>query len=91
MASNGSLPNGSNNPAPAEATAAVLHSSDPVPEGSQAVNGINFDDYTGRDITVSELVNGMKNMGFQASAVGEAVRIINDMVRPSYLRRAYSH
>lgn len=44
------------------------------------VKGIDFDDYQGRDITVNELVAGMADMGFQASAVGDAVRIIDDMV-----------
>jgi deoxyhypusine synthase len=34
-------------------------------------------------VSVEDLVSGMANMGFQASALGEAVRIINDMVRPS--------
>ena len=65
---------------PADATAAVLKASDPIAEGAREVKGINFDDFAGREITVSELVIGMTNMGFQASAVGEAVRIINDMV-----------
>lgn len=44
------------------------------------VKGIEFNDYEGREITVNELVAGMADMGFQASAVGDAIRIINDMV-----------
>lgn len=66
--------------APSAATNAVLKPSDPVPQGVRMVKGIEFDDYEGRDITVNELVAGMADMGFQASAVGDAVRIINDMV-----------
>ena len=77
-----------NGQASATATGAVLKPSDPVPQGVRRVNGIEFNDYGGRDITVKELVAGMADMGFQASAVGDAVRIINDMVRffiPTYL------
>jgi hypothetical protein len=66
---------------PSEATKAVLLVSEPVPEGARVVRGVDFDCYAGRDITVAELVSGMSNMGFQASAVAEAVRIINEMVR----------
>ncbi len=67
--------------APSAATEAVFKASAPVPDGSKPVRGIEFDVYTdGRDITVAELVAGMADMGFQATAVGEAVRIINDMV-----------
>ena len=70
--------------APSDATAAILKPSDPVPEGSRQVKGIDFDHYAQRPITVDELVAGMTNMGFQATSVGEAVRIINDMVRYQY-------
>ena len=66
--------------APSVATAAVLKPSEPVAAGMREVDGIDFDDYAGRDMTVAELVAGMTNMGFQASAVTEATRIINDMV-----------
>jgi deoxyhypusine synthase len=65
---------------PSGAAAAVLKPSDPVPEGARPVQGIDFNDYAQRSITVEELVGGMANMGFQATSVGEAVRIINDMV-----------
>ncbi|KAF1957428.1 DS-domain-containing protein [Byssothecium circinans] len=65
--------------APSGATDAVLKPSDPVPEGSREVRGIDFNDYAQRSITVEELMGGYANMGFQATAVGEAVRIVNDM------------
>src|SRR4051794_25861407 len=67
--------------APTSVTAAVLKPSDPVPNNAQQVDGIDFNQYVGRDITVAEMVSDMANMGFQASAVNEAVRIINGMVR----------
>ena len=72
--------NGTGNRAPSLATDAVLKPSEPIAAGMREVDGIDFDDYVGRDITVCELVAGMTNMGFQASAVTEATRIINDMV-----------
>ncbi|PSN71018.1 DS-domain-containing protein [Corynespora cassiicola Philippines] len=70
--------------APSGATDAVLKPSEPVPEGAREVQGIDFDKYAGRSITVDELVGGYGSMGFQATAVGEAVRIINGM-------RAWKH
>lgn len=66
--------------APSGATDAVLKPSEPVPEGAKEVQGIDFNQYAKRSITVEELVGGYANMGFQATSVGEAVRIINDMV-----------
>ena len=68
------------NAAPAAATSAVLRPSDPAPAGARKVEGIDFDHYAGRNITVDELVRGLATTGFQASAVADAVRIINDMV-----------
>jgi deoxyhypusine synthase len=65
--------------APKTATDAVLKPSQGVPEGSREIRGIDFDDYK-NGISVDSLVAGMANMGFQASSLAEAVRIINDMV-----------
>ena len=69
-------------PAPAGATNAVLKPSEPIPDGSRQVQGIDFNQYASRNITVDDLMAGYANMGFQATSVGEAVRIINDMVSP---------
>lgn len=66
--------------APSGATDAVLKPSDPVPADSQEVQGIDFNHYASRDISVAELLGGYASMGFQATAVGKAVRIINAMV-----------
>lgn len=66
---------------PSKATDAVLLPSEPVPAGMQKVQGIDFDAHHATNITVAELVDGMANMGFQASAVADAVHIINQMVR----------
>jgi deoxyhypusine synthase len=66
---------------PSSATGAVLVQSSGMPEGSQKVEELDFNKFAGRAITVDDLISGMNHMGFQASSVGEAVRIINDMVR----------
>lgn len=66
--------------APAGATQAVLKPSDPVPEGASPVIGLDFDKYAQGDVSAAELVDGMVNMGFQASSVGKAAQIINQMV-----------
>jgi deoxyhypusine synthase len=70
---------------PSKATDAVLLASDPVPEGVQKVHGVDFNAHHAADITAAELVDGMANMGFQASAVADAVHIINQMVRPPWI------
>ena len=66
--------------APSGATDAVLKPSEPVPADAKEVRGIDFNQYANRSITVEELIAGYSSMGFQATSVGEAVRIINDMV-----------
>jgi hypothetical protein len=71
---------GSEAAAPSGATDAVLKPSEPVPADAKEVQGIDFNQYANRSITVEELIAGYSTMGFQATAVGEAVRIINDMV-----------
>ena len=67
---------------PVTAASAVLKPSAAVPDEARQVQGIEFDDFRERNITVREMVFGMASIGFQASAVADAVRIINDMVRP---------
>jgi deoxyhypusine synthase len=60
------------------ADAVLVHGS--MPAGSQKVEELDFNRFAGRPITVDDLMSGMNHMGFQASSIGEAVRIINDMV-----------
>ena len=77
MATNGTI----NCTAPSGATDAVLKPSDPVPDNAIPVQGLDFDNFADRNMTVAELVEGMANMGFQASSIGQAVEIVNGMVR----------
>jgi hypothetical protein len=73
MAENGAAPSG--------ATDAVLKPSDPVPEGAMPVKGLDFNDFKNVDITAAELVTNMAQMGFQASSIGQAAKIVDGMVR----------
>lgn len=65
---------------PSSATDAVLLASQPLPEGTHQVSGVDFDRFQGRDITAAELVDNLMHTGFQGSSVAEATRILNDMV-----------
>lgn len=64
---------------PSEAKNAVLVKSEEMPEGAQQVEDFDFNKLKG-PITAEDLLSGMSHMGFQASSIGEAVRIINGMV-----------
>lgn len=70
-----------NEAAPAGVTDAVLKPSDPVPAEAIPVKGLDFDAYADRNITVAELVENLKNVGFQATSIGQAVDIVDGMVR----------
>lgn len=70
---------GSNLP-PSQAKDAVLVKSVEMPTGAQKVEELDFNKFKGRPITAEDLYQGMRHMGFQASSVGEAIRIINAMV-----------
>lgn len=76
MATNGVL----NGAAPEDATNAVLKPSDPVPQDAIPVQGVEFDSFTERNISVAELVDGMSKAGFQATSIGQAVKIVDGMV-----------
>ena len=64
---------------PSQATDAVLVKSEEMPHDAQKVEELDFNSFKG-PVTAEDLLNGMRHMGFQASSIGEAVRIINDMV-----------
>lgn len=66
---------------PESVAAAVFVKSEEMPVGSKQVEELDFNALAGSKMTVEDLIAGMTNMGFQASSVGEAVKIINDMVR----------
>ncbi|KAL9124696.1 MAG: hypothetical protein Q9217_005998 [Psora testacea] len=57
----------------------VLGHSAEMPEGTPVVAGVDFNDFKERDITVAEMVQHMANVGYQATAVSDATRIINLM------------
>ena len=66
--------------APAGATQAVLKPSDPPPEGAAPVKGIDFANHADHNISVADMVENMEYMGFQATSVGQAAKVINEMV-----------
>ncbi|QLI67687.1 Deoxyhypusine synthase [Metarhizium brunneum] len=63
---------------PSQATGAVLMKSEAMPDGSQPVEELDFNKLK-RPITAEDLFLGMRHMGFQASSMAEAIRIINEM------------
>lgn len=69
------------NGAPSAAMGAVLVDSEAMPAGSQPVEELDFNVLTARDRPISalDLLEGMQNMGFQASEAVKAVNIINAM------------
>lgn len=69
---------------PSSVTDAVLVKSNEMPASSQKVEELDFNKFSGRPITVDDLISGMNHMGFQASSIGQAVKIINDMVSISF-------
>lgn len=64
---------------PAAATDAVLVKSEDMAKDAQKVEELDFNKIKG-PVTADDLLQGMRHMGFQASSIAEAVRIINDMV-----------
>lgn len=60
---------------------ALFVRSDPVPHDAQEVHGFEFGASNGRPITVQDLMASMGKTGFQASALGKAVEIVQEMVR----------
>lgn len=65
---------------PASATDAVLVPSDEMPQDAQRVEELDFNKFVNKAITAQDLLEGMSHMGFQATSMCEAVRIINNMV-----------
>lgn len=65
--------------APSGATNAVLKPSDPVPQGTLPVKGLDFNAFASRGLSVAELVDSMSSMGFQASSIGRAAKIVDGM------------
>lgn len=65
--------------APNGATEAVLKPSDPVPEGAIPVKGLDPSNFEDAPITVAQLVENMSSMGFQATSIGQAAQIVEQM------------
>ncbi|PSS35460.1 hypothetical protein PHLCEN_2v1615 [Hermanssonia centrifuga] len=60
---------------PVGASSAVMKPSDPVPESAISVEGPNFDN----PISLQQLLESYKRIGFQANSLGKAIDIVNKM------------
>ncbi|ODQ67621.1 Deoxyhypusine synthase [Nadsonia fulvescens var. elongata DSM 6958] len=69
----------SDNKIPGLASEAVLVQSAPVPDDAIEVEGIDFDLPENKNIRASDLIAGMSTMGFQASSLSKACKIIDEM------------
>mgnify|MGYP003362200921 CR=1 FL=1 len=58
---------------------AVLMESKPVPDHFVKVEGIDYSKENATDMSATDLIDAMKTMGFQASSVGQACEIIQNM------------
>jgi deoxyhypusine synthase len=65
------------------AATAVLKPSIPMPSTSTVIRGVDFNDYP-QPITVKQLTSHFLQTGFQATTIGKAIEIINNMVYFGY-------
>lgn len=68
-----------NSAIPGLAGDAVLKASDPVPEDARVVKGIDYSKPESRNARATDIIDGMRTMGFQASSVARACEIIDEM------------
>jgi deoxyhypusine synthase len=72
---------------PADASAAVLKPSDPIPDDAVSIQGPNFDNKQ----SFSEFMGSYERIGFQASSFGAAIKIVNKMVCAGCVRYVASY
>lgn len=66
---------------PSKATDAVLVSSEPISEDAKEVRGIDWAALPAQSRSIiADFVLNLSDQGFQSSSIGDAIRIINDMV-----------
>jgi deoxyhypusine synthase len=63
-----------------QATEAVLKPSEDMPAGTKVVKGVEFNGYDKSEV-IAEFLEKMTDSGYQASNLGEAIRIIKQMRR----------
>lgn len=64
---------------PSQASAAVLQPSEPISSDAVHVEGPNFDN----NISLHDLLGSYERIGFQATSLGRAIRIVDKMVSVS--------
>ncbi|AGO09955.1 AaceriAAL036Wp [[Ashbya] aceris (nom. inval.)] len=65
--------------APGDVAEHVFKQSEPVPENFVEVKGIDYSRPDAVDMRATDLIKSMKTMGFQASSLGQACDIIDEM------------
>ena len=76
---------------PSRATDAVLVASDPIAEDAPQVQGIDWAKLPPEQRTIiSQFVDSLTGQGFQSSSIGDAIRIINEMVGGHYLGHGFN-
>lgn len=70
-----------NDPVPSGAANAVLLPSQPLPEGTLSVEGPDFE----RDLSLDALLGSYERIGFQATSLGRAIHVVDNMVSKSVL------
>ncbi len=66
---------------PSQATDAVLVPSEPISQDAREVKGIDWTRLPPEHrAVITNFVNDLTGQGFQSSSIGDAIRIINDMV-----------
>ena len=69
---------------PTKATDAILVASEAIPDDVQQVKGIDWMALPDEQrLIISNFIDQLTGQGFQSSSIGDAIRIINDMVGPS--------
>lgn len=71
------------------AATAVLKPSIPMPSTSTKIRGVDFNNHTHKPITVQQLTSHFTQTGFQATNLGKAIEIINNMVPYPLEKRGY--
>ena len=72
---------------PIKATDAVLVASEAVADDVKKVQGIDWMSLPNEQrVIIANFVDQLTGQGFQSSSIGDAIRIINDMVRHCHMR-----
>ena len=72
---------------PSQVTAAVLVQSAPIPDDAVSVKGPNFDE----NLSLQGLLGSYERIGFQATALGRAIKVVDKMVSKRNIKTINKH